>query len=234
MSETRRIKVIGLGGIGTYLVEPLCRYLSHTPGHSDVTLVDGDTYEDRNRERQCFSDIGNKAVVSQTTLRDKFPKVHFKAKGEYVTEDNVVSTLREGDIVFLCVDNHATRKVVSDRCEELDNVTLISGGNDYTDGNVIYYSRKDGKDVTVPPTKLYPKIASPDDANPGEARARSGCEAQVSAAPQLLFTNLALASSMLNVYYAHEQGKVAFHQVFLDILTQSMRPSPEQEIVFHE
>lgn len=224
--ETRRIKVIGLGGIGSYLIEPLCRYLSHTTDYIEMTLIDGDTYEDRNRERQQFTEKGNKATVTTETLRAKFPVIHFRDKPSYVTEDNVVTLVREGDLVFMCVDNHATRKVVSDRCEELDNVTLISGGNDVTDGNVIYYSRKDGEDVTKPPTSLDPAIANPTDSNPGVDR--EGCEARASATPQLLFMNLAIASTMCNTFYAHEKGKADFEQVYVDIVTQRSRPVPEK------
>ena len=43
----RNIKVIGLGGIGSYLVEPLTRYLTYNIDQSELklTLIDGDTYE---------------------------------------------------------------------------------------------------------------------------------------------------------------------------------------------
>jgi molybdopterin/thiamine biosynthesis adenylyltransferase len=224
--DTKRIKVIGLGGIGSYLIEPLCRYLSHQNDYIELTLVDGDTYEDRNKQRQQFSENGNKATVTAGSLRPKFPEIHFRHKPEFVTDENVVPLIRENDIVFLCVDNHATRKVVSDRCEELDNVTLISGGNDETDGNVIYYYRKDGKDVTKPLTKVDPKIANPKDVNPGVNR--EGCEASVNSTPQLLFTNLAIASMMCNVYYAHEKGKADFEQVYVDISTLRSKPAPEK------
>lgn len=225
--DTRRIKVIGLGGIGSYLVEPLCRYLSHQGDYIELMLIDGDTYEDRNRQRQQFTEKGNKASVSLDALRLKFPEVHFKDKSEYVTDENVVSLVRENDTVFLCVDNHATRKVVSDRCEELDNVTLISGGNDETDGNVIYYHRKNGKDITKPPTKLDPAIANPQDKNPGSNRNNS-CEANVNTTPQLLFTNLAIASTMCNVFYAHENNNAEFEQVYVDIKTLRSKPAPDK------
>lgn len=226
---TRKIKVVGLGGIGGYLLEPLSRYLSHCKDLVEITVFDGDQFEDRNRERQRFSALGNKAEHSVDLLKNEFPKIHFRGKPEYLTENNIVSSIREKDVIFLCVDNHATRKLVSDRCEELDNVTLISGGNELTDGNVIIYIREDGKDITKSPTALHPKIANPQDKNPGEiGRQTQGCQEQIEIAPQLLFTNLAIASAMLNCYYAYEQGKVNFHQVYLDILKQRMRPSPEQ------
>ena len=227
---TRKIKVIGAGGIGGYLLEPLSRYLSCSEDSVEITVFDGDRYEERNRERQRFSACENKAEHTVESLKEEFPKIHFRAKGQYLTSDNIITSIRENDVVFLCVDNHATRKLISDRCSELDNVTLISGGNDYTDGNVIVYLRKDGTDLTKSPTALHSKIASPQDKNPGTITdvERSGCEQEALTNPQLLFTNLAIASSMCNCYYAYENGKVNFEQVYVDILTQRMRPSPDR------
>jgi molybdopterin/thiamine biosynthesis adenylyltransferase len=232
MKKTRKIKVIGAGGIGGHLIEPLARYLSYTEDNCEITVIDGDKFEERNKERQRFSVCENKADHTAAKMKDEFPKIHFRSKGEYLTEDNVITSIREGDTVLLCVDNHATRKLISDRCEELDNVTLISGGNDYTDGNVIMYRRENGKDVGKPPTKLYPKIANPEDKNPGVLTdvERQGCQQEAQTNPQLLFTNLAIASTMLNCYYAHEQGKANFEQVYVDILTQRSRPAPDRTI----
>ena len=229
MSKTRKIKIIGAGGIGGHLIEPLSRYLSYTNDNCEITVIDGDKFEERNKERQRFSACENKADHTAAKMKEEFPKIHFRSKAEYITESNVITSIREGDVVFLCVDNHATRKLVSDRCEELNNVTLISGGNDYTDGNVILYSRKDGKDVGKPPTKLYAKIAKPEDKNPGSITEteRLGCQQEAVTNPQLLFTNLAIASTMLNCYYANEQGKANFEQVYVDIVTQRSRPVPE-------
>ena len=230
MKKTRKVKVIGSGGIGGHLIEPLARFLSYTEDNCEVTVIDGDKFEERNKERQRFTSCENKADHTVAQLKEQFPKVHLRSKGEYVTEDNVITTVREGDVVFLCVDNHATRKLISDRCEELDNVTLISGGNDYTDGNVILYRRQNGKDVGRPPTKLYQKIAKPEDKNPGVLtdEERLGCQREAQTNPQLLFTNLAIASTMLNCYYAVEQGKAQFEQVYVDILSQRSRPTPDR------
>lgn len=230
-----KFKVIGAGGIGSYLVEPLCRYLSSLNESCEVTVIDGDFYEERNRERQRFSALNvNKAEETVNALVQQFPKIHLTHKAEYITEDNVISLIRENDTVFLCVDNHATRKLVSERCGELNNVTLISGGNEYTDGNVVCYLRKDGQDITRSLTDLDPKIANPEDKNPGEIEnvQREGCQREAEISPQLLFTNLAVASLMLNCYRKCEQGKVNFHQVYVDIDTLRTRPSPEQEGFF--
>lgn len=223
-----KVKMIGAGGIGGYLVEPLARFLSFTEDQCELTVIDGDKYESRNQERQRFKEEENKAAHTVDMLKEEFDRfIHLRAKPEYITPDNVITFIREGDIVFLCVDNHATRKLVSDRCKELQNVVLISGGNEYTDGNVIFYLRKDGEDITRAPTDIFPEIDDPEDQNPGVASTddASGCEAETQSTPQLLPTNFAIASIMLNVYYAHTQDKANFEQVYVDILTQCMRPS---------
>lgn len=233
MKQPRKIKIIGAGGIGSYLIEPLSRYLNYLDDEVEVTVIDGDKYEDNNRLRQRFESFGNKAQHTIDLLKESFPRIHFRAKPEYLTENNIITNIRENDIVFMCVDNHATRKLVSDRCEELDNVTLFSGGNDFTDGNVIYFNRSNGRNVTKPPTALYNSIANPQDKNPGSLteQERLGCQREAQANPQLLFTNLAIASTMLNCYYAHEKGKANFEQVYVDILTQRSRPAPERVLI---
>lgn len=223
--NTRKIKVIGAGGIGGYLIEPLARYLSYSGDHCEITVIDGDKYEEKNKERQRFTALENKAEHTVKLLKEHFPKIHFKAKGEFLTEDNVISSIRENDVVFLCVDNHATRKLVSDRCGELDNVTLLSGGNDETTGDVLCYLRKDGVDLTWPPTAISSKIANPEDENPGKVNVeRQGCEQQLNLTPQLLFTNLAIASMMLNCYRKYEKGQLQSDIVYVDIETLKTRP----------
>jgi len=223
----KHFKVVGLGGIGGWLVDPLCMHLANSNDNCHVTLIDGDSFEHRNAERQQFSKLGNKAEIECERLRVLYPKVQFAYKTQYLNSDNVIRNIREGDTVFLGVDNHATRKLVSDRCEELDNVTLISGGNEYSDGNVILYARKNGQDIGKPPTKLFAKIAKPDDEIPGSATIREGCDTQVQSAPQLVFTNNMAAAMMLATYYSHEQDKANFEQVYFDVLNVASRKTPE-------
>lgn len=226
MKQTRKIKVIGAGGIGGHLIEPLSRYLTYCDEPVEITVIDGDKFEDRNRERQRFTECENKADHTVGLMKEEFPRVHFRSNPEFITDSNVITSIRENDVVLLCVDNHATRKLVSERCSELDNVTLISGGNDETDGDVLVYVRKNGKDVTPPLTSL-PEIAGVTDnsKNPGDLtdEEREGCEREAQTKPQILFMNLDIASLMLSCYYAHEQGKLKAHRIFTDILTQARR-----------
>lgn len=234
MKKTRKIKVIGAGGIGTYVIEPLARYLSYSEDNCEITVIDGDKYEEKNRERQRFTALENKAEHTVNRHKSEFPKVHFRAKGEYLTPDNIIPAIREGDTVMMCVDNHATRKLVSDRCNELRDVTLISGGNDYIDGNVAVHIRRNGKDVTKSITELHPEIKNFKDKNPGTLTdaERQGCQQEAQTNPQLLFTNLAIASMMLNVYRRCEKEDVDFDGVYVDINTLCNRKVPEKNILF--
>ena len=43
-------------------------------------------------------------------------------------------------------------------------------------------------------------------------------------APQLLFTNLMVATLMLNAFYALKTGRLGYAEVYLDILENISRP----------
>lgn len=215
------IRVIGLGGIGCALLLPLARYLYYAGTACRLTLVDGDAFEQRNLPRQAFRAGGNKARVKAEELAQEFPGLSVRAVSEFVTATNVPDLIWSGDVVFLGVDNHRTRKVISDHCERLGDVLLISGGNEWTDGNVQVYCRQGGRDLSAPLTRFHPEIAAPGDASPAEA----SCDAAAAAgAPQLLFMNLTVASAMLNAFYAWQQGRLGYGEVYLDILAGRSQP----------
>lgn len=217
----REIKVIGIGGIGCALLPFLARYLNYREERARITLIDGDEFERANADRQAFGTLGNKAKVKAAEMAQEFQGVSMRAIPEYVTEANIGQLIRGGDTIFLAVDNHKTRKMVSDYCEKLEDVTLISGGNDFTDGNVQVHIRERGQDRTAPITRFHPEIRNPRDRSPAEM----SCEELMErGAPQLLFTNLAIASAMLNVFYSFCEGKLEFGEVYLDIVEGKSNP----------
>jgi molybdopterin/thiamine biosynthesis adenylyltransferase len=215
-----KIKIIGLGGIGSILSEKISRFLNYLPEHkSEITLVDGDTYEQKNFERQEFTNIGNKAKVKTFELESKFDNIEFKTFSFYVNNLIIGTLIEEGDIVFLAVDNHKTRKIVSDFAKTLDNIILISGGNDFYDGNVQIYVRKGGEDVTPSLTDYHPEIDEPDDKSPDEM----GCEELSKAGePQLYFANLTAATMMCCAFYNVLQGNLKASEVYFDIKTMKV------------
>lgn len=215
------IKAIGIGGIGCALLPFLCRYLQYSGDKARITLIDGDSFERSNAARQAFTRLGNKAEVKARELAQEFENLSLRAAPEFVTPENVSGLLKEGDIIFLMVDNHASRKLVSGHAATLADVTLISGGNDFSDGNVQVYLRRDGRDLTPSLSRYHPEIAQPQDRNPGELSCE---ELMAQGAPQLLFTNLMVASMMLNAFYAFTQERLDYSEVYLDILENLTRP----------
>jgi len=221
------IKLIGVGGIGCALAPFLARYLQTerqvTGEEVRITLVDGDDFENKNATRQSFETLGNKAKVKATELARSFPDLSFRAIPEFVTAENLPHVVKPSDVVFLAVDNHATRRVVSRRCEELSDVVLISGGNDFIDGNVQVHIRQGGRDITLPLTRFHPEIADPKDKSPAEMSCE---ELAAAAAPQLLFMNLSVASAMLNAFYAWRSERLRYGEVYLDIVEGRAQPVP--------
>jgi len=221
MNQGLEIKVIGIGGIGCALLPFLCRYLASEGERARITLVDGDDFESRNAARQGFERLGNKAKVKAEELAREFPTLSFRAIPEYVTGENVEEIIREGEIVFLAVDNHKTRFLVGSRGEALQDILLISGGNDLTSGNVQVHLRREGKDLTLPLTTFHPEIQDPEDRSPAEMSCE---ELQQISAPQLLFMNLTVACFMLTAFYAWRIGRLDYDEVYLDILEGRAQP----------
>lgn len=241
VKKTLKIKVIGTGGIGLCLLPTLCRYLNFNGEkfpNVEVSLIDGDTFEERNRERQSFDQVGPKASVTVEKYREDFPRLMFWDHPVYVADHNVIQLIREGDIVLLCVDNHKTRKLISDRAEELKNVTVISGGNDWTDGNVLMHIRRNDKNLTPPlASKYHPEIVNPTDKHPGEVDQAQGCAELAPASPQLLIANNYIAANMLAALYnILDEGQLAkvmaapenFAEVYCDLTILKAVPRPRK------
>lgn len=219
MPESQNIIIIGLGGIGSVLSERLARFLNYNREYLiNILLVDGDSYEPKNQERQDFLQFGNKAEIKADELTMKFNEIEFDTFSSYINEDNISEVIREGDIVFICVDNHKSRMIINNYCKTLNNVMLISGGNELTDGNAQLYVREGGEDKTPDLCTYHPEIANPDDRLPEEM----SCEELSHSDPQLYFTNLGVATLMCWMFYnAFINKEYDRSEVYFDILTMS-------------
>jgi molybdopterin/thiamine biosynthesis adenylyltransferase len=219
MPESQNIIIIGLGGIGSVLSERLARFLNYNREYLiNILLVDGDSYEPKNQERQDFLQFGNKAEIKADELTMKFNEIEFDAFPSYINEGNISEVIRDGDIVFICVDNHKSRMIINNYCKTLNNIMLISGGNELTDGNAQLYVREGGKDKTPDLCTYHPEIANPDDRLPEEM----SCEELSQSEPQLYFTNLGVATLMCWMFYnAFVNKEYDRSEVYFDILTMS-------------
>lgn len=230
LADDSRFKVIGLGGIGCIVLQYLTVFLKGLDRPARLVLIDGDAFEPANEQRMVFSKVGNKAEVKAVEAAGWLgaSDVAVVAVPEFVAPDNLGRLILPGDHVFLCVDNHPTRKVVSDHCAGLESVALFSGGNEGVEpprergtyGNVQVYVRQGGRDLTVPLTRFHPEIANPRGKLPSEAN----CAELAISTPQILFANLAVASAMLGAFFAYACGRLTYQEVKLDILDARMLP----------
>lgn len=178
---------IGCGGIGGILANHMNRIV----GNQDILwLIDGDKFEEKNRDRQDFKELRNKAEEVQSRM-----KCNTKFVPEFITKKSK-DLFKDNDTVLMCVDNHATRLLVSKFCQKLENVILISGGNESTDGNVQVYIKRRGKEITEPIEKYHPEIQKPSDRNPGDS-----CDRVSESEPQIYFTNNTVATIMANLAF---------------------------------
>jgi hypothetical protein len=228
------VKLIGLGGVGSIVARYVAVFLASLQREVRLVLVDGDAFEHSNASRMLFADYGNKASVLRRELLPRLAEsaVSLIALEEYLTPDNVGRVIQTGDLCLLCVDNHATRRLVSDHCAGLPEICLISGGNDGigsdssgmtrrgTYGNVQAFVRRNGRNLTAPLTMNHPEIAHPADRSPAD----QSCTELAASTPQILFANLAVASAMVNTLWLHLCGALHYGELAFDIADGLMRP----------
>jgi molybdopterin/thiamine biosynthesis adenylyltransferase len=201
MRAVERIVVIGCGGIGSWLLGPLLRFLNAEEFGGEVHLWDGDRYSPENQGRQEFAagSIGmNKADVQAGTFCTHYPALRIVAHAEYVTRENVTEAVAERSLVITAVDNHPLRALVDRRAGELADVCVLSAGNEKLDGNVHVLLRRAGREVTRPLLQRHPEIGI---ARHGD-RAAMGCEELIAKGDtQLLVTNYLAAAATLAAFH---------------------------------
>lgn len=209
-----RIVVVGLGGTGSYLVQPLARYLNSSKWKGALVLVDGDKYEMSNVDRQEFPSVMvnvNKAEAHTRVIRTRFPDLNVICVDRYLGYDNSDDIISEGCVVFGCVDNHFARRLICEIGGGLRNFTFISSGNEMTDGNVYLYARKDGADVTPPPYNVHPEITM----EGSKDRSGMSCEelSELPGGGQVIFTNMTAACVSLMMFWSYCSGRAEWSGV---------------------
>jgi tRNA A37 threonylcarbamoyladenosine dehydratase len=101
--------VVGLGGVGAFAAEMICR-----AGVGSMTIVDGDTIHTTNRNRQLpalSSTVGQaKAEVMGERLIDINPDLNLTVIQEYIKDDRMIEILDKGfDYVVDAIDTLAPK-----------------------------------------------------------------------------------------------------------------------------
>lgn len=102
--KASRVLVVGLGGVGAYAAEMICR-----AGAGKMTIVDGDTIHPSNRNRQLpaltSTEGMGKAEVMGKRLRDINPDIELIVIPEYIKDERMIEILESGyDYVVDAID----------------------------------------------------------------------------------------------------------------------------------
>lgn len=218
------IKIIGIGGTGSILVDLISRYVSYLPvKDKKITLIDGDVVERKNFERQTLTKAGELKVLDKLEqVKALYRNIEFSYSPVYVDQNNITSIISESDIIFLCVDNHKTRKIVDEYCQKLNNIVLISSGNEEVDGSCQIYVKRGGEEVTNPISRFHPEIKEASDKLPTEP---VGCKDIVDETPQLFFTNATSAIIMCWLFRTFLEKRDLSEEVYFDIDKMKVQPS---------
>jgi molybdopterin/thiamine biosynthesis adenylyltransferase len=119
------VAVVGLGGLGGYVVEGLARM-----GIGRLVLLDGDVFCDHNLNRQVLSSeplLGvSKATVAGERVRQINRATQVECLAELATPENLLPLLSGVDVLVDAVDRLPTRMMLQDVAAQA-NVPMVHG-----------------------------------------------------------------------------------------------------------
>ena len=121
----KKVCVLGLGGLGGYIVEMLSRI-----GVGSLTLVDWDVFDETNLNRQLFSSMNNlgssKALEAEKRVKGINPLTKVIPVYEFVDSSNAMKIIANHDVIVDALDSIDLRKYIAKVCTEL-NLPLVHG-----------------------------------------------------------------------------------------------------------
>ncbi len=119
------VAVVGLGGLGGYVVEALARM-----GVGRLILIDGDVFEEHNLNRQILSTgstLGmNKARAAQQRVAEINDAVDVIGHAVMLTENNLSQLLSDADVIVDALDRLSTRLILERGTRAL-SIPLVHG-----------------------------------------------------------------------------------------------------------
>jgi len=113
--KTKRVCVVGCGGLGGYLIELLCRV-----GVGHIRALDGDVFDETNLNRQLLSEealIGqSKAEAAAQRVARIASETELEAISSFLTEENAAEIIAGCDAVLDALDNAESRRILSRAC----------------------------------------------------------------------------------------------------------------------
>jgi hypothetical protein len=150
--------IIGCGGVGSAIVPSFCLLRSPT----DVTLIDGDTIERKNLNRQMF-DAGQIGMNKAQALAGRYG-CHFIP--EWYARGKVRH--HRTDWLICLVDNHRTRLEVLEVCDDY-GCQAIFAANEMHSAEAYHY-RRSWNGTQRDPRIYYPELTTDQSGDPRQRR----------------------------------------------------------------
>ena len=127
----KSVAVFGIGGVGSYCAEALCR-----AGVGKMLICDGDVVDETNINRQLFalhSTVGKfKTDVAAKRLKDINPDIELELKPIFFSEQTISEfDLSSFDYVIDCVDTVTAKLLLASTCKSLNKsiIACLGTGN---------------------------------------------------------------------------------------------------------
>lgn len=151
--------VVGLGGLGGAVVEILARL-----GVGTLNVIDGDTFEESNLNRQFLSTprliAKSKADAAERRIKEINPSITVKQHSQFLDQNNGLDLLSRPDVIVDCLDNLKTRFVLERLCRQIGS-PLVSAAVAGSTGHVttIFPQDQGLKLIYGDPDKIPPQGA---------------------------------------------------------------------------
>ena len=128
--KNAHVLVVGLGGVGGYCAEQLCR-----AGIGNLTIVDGDTVSVTNINRQIIATndtVGQlKAKVVEQRLHSINPECNITTIAEYIRDDRMIEILKDKnyDYVVDAIDTLSPKVFLIYHCVQMGLKLVSSMGS---------------------------------------------------------------------------------------------------------
>ncbi len=192
------IYIIGAGGVGSWLVEAMARLVDVMY----ITVIDGDTLEEKNLDRQLFGEgeIGkNKAEALSSRLGCKFVD-------QWYSPYSIKHT--NHDWIFCCVDNSPSRLDCLKAADMSECKVIIAANEVHSSEAYVYLPQWQGN-PRLDPRLYYPELMADTTGHPGQAAA--GCTGEAQRSNRQLVTANFMAAALathLYVVWAMEARKL--------------------------
>lgn len=210
--------VVGCGGTGGFFIKEFGRFMARNRNYILMTLIDGDTVESHNLDRQSFQeeDIGlPKSTILAEALTSclGLPQSRVSSYPCYIettnqlsgivmnafqnfadNQRNYMSSYHHLPILIGCVDNHAARRVLHDYYKRFNgNIFYYDAANEFSHGEVVFAGRSKDKELAPSRGDIFPEVLTAQD----KSRTEMSCTELNVHEPQHIVTNMLAANLLL-------------------------------------